>query len=134
MSNLYTDLSAVALELDALPLTCKGLGFVNWDCNDYELEFVFGADKVCRVPSLLAEFLSPKIAYLRRCDVTFEVYTFKDCEMFNLFESLLSSLRSGAAFHVEKSNFSFRNQRFILEKCHDCAYITKGTEACPGIF
>ena len=79
---------------------------MNWDCNDYELEFVFGADKVCRVPSLLAEFLSPKIAYLRRCDVTFEVYTFKDCEMFNLFESLLSSLRSGAAFHVEKSNFS----------------------------
>ena len=29
------------------------------------------------------------------------------------------------AFSVEKSNFSFRNRRFMLEKSLDCAYIKK---------
>ena len=39
-------------------------------------------------------------------DVTsVDFYTFKDPEVFNVFESFVSSLRSGETVHVEKSNF-----------------------------
>ena len=54
----------------------------------------------------MAEFLSPRVAHLRRCDISFDVYTFKDSEVFDVFESLVSSLRSGTALRVEKSNFA----------------------------
>ena len=79
---------------------------MNWNWSDSDFEFVFGEDKVCCVHSILAEFLSPKVAYLRRADITFETYAFQDSELFNVFESLVSSLRSGAALRVEKSNFA----------------------------
>ena len=95
-----------ALEASALTLARDGMSCVNWDCSDTEFEFVFGKDKICRVHSFMAEFLSPKVAHLRRCDITFNVYTFQDSEVFNVFECLLSSLSSGEAFRVEKSNFA----------------------------
>ena len=60
----------------------------------------------CVALTILAEFLSPKVAYLRSCDIRFEVYAFQDSELFDVFESLVSSLRSTAALRVEKSNFA----------------------------
>ena len=87
-----------------LPLTCHGMISVNWDCSNSDVSFVFGENKVCQVHSILAEFLSPKVARLRRCDISFDVYTFQDSQMFDVFESLVLSLRSGEALQVEKSN------------------------------
>ena len=86
-------------------LTWKGVSSVNWECSDSEFEFVFGKDRVCRVHVILAEFLSPRVARLRRCDISFDVYRFEDSEVFDVFESLVSSLVSGEAVRVEKSNF-----------------------------
>ena len=104
MSNRNAVLDAKALEPNDLSLTCAGMGYVNWDWSDSFVEFVFD-NKACRVSSVLAEFLSPKVARLRRCDISFDVYRFKESEMFNVFESLVSSLHSGDALRVEKSNF-----------------------------
>ena len=78
---------------------------MNWDCCDSDFEFRADDNKVCRVRSVLAEFLSPKIARLRNCDASFNSYTFKNTELFNVFENLVSSLRSGRSFRVERSNF-----------------------------
>ena len=89
-----------------LALSCKGLSCVNWDRGDADFEFVVGDDRVCRVHSVLAEFLSPKVAYLRKCDPLCYVYTFKDLELFDVFGSLVSSLLSGESLRVEKSNFA----------------------------
>ena len=104
--SIFDAVTANAFEPAELTLDRKGMNCVNWECDDAEFEFVGGDDKVCRVHSILAEFLSPKVARLRRCDISFAVYTFKNSELFNAFESLVSSLRSGAALRVEKSNFA----------------------------
>ena len=99
-------LSGKTFDLRTVSLTCKGLHFVNWDRCDDCFEFV-GGDKVCCVPSVLAEFLSPKISRIRKCDPFYNVYTFKnDCsEFISALECLVSSLRSGEDFQVENSNF-----------------------------
>ena len=101
----FEALSAKSIKQKSLTLTHKGICAVNWDYSDSDFEFVFGENKVCRVWSVLAEFLSPKIARLRRCDISFDVYPLKDAEMFNAFESLVASLRTGEVLRVEKSNF-----------------------------
>ena len=98
-------MNAKFLEPKDLTLTCKGMSSVNWDCDDSSFEFVFG-DKVCRVHSFLAEFLSPKVASTRKGDPFYSFYTFKDSEVFNLLESLISSVRSGTPVRVEKANFA----------------------------
>ena len=95
-----------AVEPRELILSSKGLGCVNWDCGGADFEFVVGDRRACRVHSVLAEYLSPKVARLRRCDISFDVYTFKDSEMFDIFESFVSSLLSGEVIRVEKSNFA----------------------------
>ena len=105
MSNRYELLGVKALEPNRLTLTHNGVGSVNWNAMSSDFEVVFGEDRVCCIDSVLVEFLSPKIARLRRCDISFDVYTFKDSEMFDVFESLVLSLRSGEALRVEKSNF-----------------------------
>ena len=87
-----------------LNLTCRGISSVNWEISDPDFEFIF-RKKVCRVHSVLAEFLSPKIARNRKCDPLCSFYTFKDSKMFSIFESLLSNLRSGHPIRVKKSNF-----------------------------
>ena len=92
------------LQATELTLTCKGMSSVNWDCSDPDFEFVFG-NRVCRVHSVLAEFLSPKVARARRSDPLCLFYTLKDSEMFSVLESLVSSLRSGEALRVDNSNF-----------------------------
>ena len=88
----------------SVSLTCKGMMHVNWDLNDSEFEFVFG-NKVCCIPYVLSEYLSPKVARIRRCDPLCYSYTFQDSEVFDALESLVSNLRSGQALRVEKSNF-----------------------------
>lgn len=89
-------------------LTCKGMAFVNWDCTDDEFEFVFGSDRVCCVHSVLAEFLSPKIARIRRSDPCSSVYTFKPACPYVLrsFQRLISSLRQDGTLQVNRLNFA----------------------------
>ena len=93
------------LEPKDLTLTCKGMSSVNWDSAGSDFEFACGEDKVCTVHSVLAEFLSPKIARIRKCDPFYSVYTFKDSEMFSVFQSLVLSLRSGETLQMGKSSF-----------------------------
>ena len=104
MSRRYEELSAQAWE-DELTLSWKGMSSVNWDCSDSDFEFVFGEDRVCRVHSVLAEFLSPKVARVRKCDPFYSFYTFKDSALFSAFESLVLSLRAGEALQVGTSNW-----------------------------
>ena len=105
MWTFFEGVSEKALEPNELALTSKGMSSVNFDSSNSDFEFVFGEDRVCRVDSVLAEFLSPKVARLRRCDISFHVYRFKYAEVFDVFESLVSSLRHGDAIRVEQSNF-----------------------------
>ena len=97
LRDMYVALSAKALETNELTLTCKGMSSVNWNCSGPDFQFVFGEDKVCCVHSVLAEFLSPKVSSVRKCHPLCSLYAFKDSELFNVFGSLVSSLRSGAA-------------------------------------
>ena len=101
----FDSVRAKDIKPEDFTLTHKGISSVNWDYSNSDFEFIFGEDKVCRVWSVLAEFLSPKVARLRRCDISFCAYQFTDSEMFNVFDSLVASLRSGEAIRVEKSNF-----------------------------
>ena len=89
-----------------ITFSCAGFASVNWDTQDNDFEFVFG-EKVCPVHSFLAEFLSPKISRLRKCDPCRYSYILNnDCgKLFNTFESIVSSLRAGRVFRVDKSNF-----------------------------
>ena len=86
-----------------LMLTCKGMSSVNWNSSDSDFEFVFGEDRVYSVHSVMAEFLSPKVAHIRKGDPFCNFYTLKDSEMFNAFESLVFSLRSGEPLRIEQS-------------------------------
>ena len=100
----FEAVSTNTLEPNELRLTSKGMSSVNWDSSDADFEFLCGGDKIC-VHSVLAEFLSPKVALVRKGDPFCSSYTFKDREMFGVFGSLVSSLRSGDPLPVEKSNF-----------------------------
>ena len=104
MESTFDILSTKPLAGTELTLTWKGLSCVNWECSDDSFEFVVGDHKTCRVHSVLAEFLSPMVARLRKCDPLCCVYQFKTAEMFEAFEALVSSLRTGS-FQVEKSTF-----------------------------
>ena len=99
------DTSAKGLEPGDLNLTCTCLRFVNWDSSDADFEFLAGADKICRVHTVLAEFLSPKVASIRRCEPLCYSYKLNNFELFDVLESLVSSLRAGQALHVDNSNF-----------------------------
>ena len=100
-----SEVTRAILGANELTLTCKGMSVVNWDCSDPDFEFIFGEDRVCHIHSVLAEFLSPKVARLRRCDPLCSFYAFKDSEMFNVLEHLVAILRSGDTVRVEQSNF-----------------------------
>ena len=106
-SNSMESISAEALEPFELNLTWKGLSFVNWDCGEDDFKFAFGDNQDCRVHSVLAEFISPKIAKIRKCDPLWNVYTFDNdsCELFDVLDYLFSNLRSGHPLHVDNSNF-----------------------------
>ena len=109
METLVDSLKGKSFDERDIALTWSGFNSVNWDRCDDEFEFVFGDDKkVCRVHSILAEFLSPKVARDRKCDGCCGFYKIKSSssDLFDLFEDLVSSLRSGRAFRVEASNFS----------------------------
>ena len=104
----FGSLSAKVLEPRELTLTCKGMSFVNLDRGDDDFEFVFCDEKVIRVHSVLAEFVSPKISRLRRFDPFYNDYVFKNDipGMFEALELLIQSLQSGHAFLVEPSNIA----------------------------
>ena len=108
MEEVIATIESKAFEGSELKLSCVGLSSVNWDRGDDEFEFVFGDNRVCRVHSVLAEFLSPKVGRLRKSDALCGSYTFKsDChELLEVFESLIASLRSGQSLRVEKANIS----------------------------
>ena len=90
-----------------LILTSKGLHFVNWDRSDEDFKFLFGSE-VCGVHSLLAEFLSPKVADLRKMDPFCDIYTISDAcsDCIDSFNNLVSSLLGGQAVRVSSSNHS----------------------------
>lgn len=100
----FESAAAKVLEPRNLTLTCKGLSYVNWDRGDDDFEFVAGDDKVCHVHSALAEFLSPKVARIRKTDPFCYTYTLKNSDLFDIFECVVSRLQSGQALRVEKSN------------------------------
>ena len=104
MKSTFDTVSTKALEPRELNLTCQGLSCVNWDRSDPDFEFVT-EEKVCRVHSVLAEFLSPKVAHIRRCDPLCCVYTFENSELFHVFETLASCLCTGRSITVDQSNF-----------------------------
>ena len=86
--------------------TCHGLGLVNWSCSEPDFDFVIG--DVFPVHAVLAEFLSAKIARIRRCDPLCYSYTFKnvDPDLLSALQSLVTSLQTGNPFHVNQSNYS----------------------------
>lgn len=86
--------------------TCHGLGLVNWSCSEPDFDFVIG-DAVFPVHAVLAEFLSAKIARIRRCDPLCYSYTFKnvDPDLLSALQSLVTSLQTGNPFHVNQSNY-----------------------------
>ena len=45
-----------------MSLTCHGLDSVNLENIDDSFEFIFEGHRICRVHSLLAEFVGPRIA------------------------------------------------------------------------
>ena len=104
MKSTFDTVSTKALEPRELNLTCQGLSCVNWNCSDPDFEFVT-EEKVCRVHSVLAEFLSPKVAHIRICDPLCCVYTFENSELFHVFETLASCLCTGRSITVDQSNF-----------------------------
>ena len=80
---------------------------MNWDRAGDDFHFVFPDRGVYRVSSSIAEFLSPKVAHLRRCDLTFDTYMFdSDCsDLYDTLDTLVTSVRSGRTVHIEHSNF-----------------------------
>ena len=68
MESTFGALPTKDFEPVELTLGCTGLRCVNWDCGDSDFEFVVGGDKV---HSVLAEFLSRKVARLRRSVLMF---------------------------------------------------------------
>ena len=108
MEQIIGTLAGKRVETKELALSCTGFGSVNWDSVDDEFEFVFSDDRVCRTHSVLAEFISPKVSRLRKVDPCGSFYIFRsDCaQLFEVFEVLVSSLRNGSAFRVDKSNIS----------------------------
>ena len=105
MDSTFETVSAKALEPKELVLTCQGLHCVNWVCGDADFEVCASDGKSCRVHSVLAEFLSPKVARLRKCDPLCCCYTFNSSDLLDAFESLVSNLRAGRPFRVDPSNF-----------------------------
>ena len=90
-----------------LALTCSGLRLVNWSCDGADFTLVFGNSRECRVHPVLADFLSPRIARLRRSDASTDQYIFEDRSecAYHAFTELLSHVVEGRTLHVEPSNF-----------------------------
>ena len=65
-------------------------------------------DRICRVHSILAEFVGPRIARLRRAGASYSSYKFpSDCSyLFDVLESLVSCLRADHSIHVDHQNFN----------------------------
>ena len=97
-----------------LSLTYKGLSYVNWDRCEEDFDFVFD-DGVCRVHSVLAEFLSKKVARIRKSDPCCCCYTFSgaNSKSLSVFESFVSNIRSERPIEVSATNFAAILQIFL---------------------
>lgn len=80
---------------------------MNWDRYEEDFEFVFRTGEICRVPSVIAEYLSPKIARFRRCDpfCTFWSFDQSFSDSFGALDGLVRSLLEGGSLHVDNGNF-----------------------------
>ena len=92
----------------SISLSCAGLGAVNWDPEERVFEFVFDDEQVCKVHTVVAELLSPKVARLRKSDLQVRKYTFEkatslDCYI--LLEAIASSIYRGRAIYVDDGNY-----------------------------
>lgn len=106
MNEFVKHISEMCFEPRQLNLTARGLCSVNWDRIDSDFSFVFSNERTCRVHSVLAEFLSPKIARIRQCDPFCSDYTFNDDPvLFSALESLVESLNVGKPLVVNESNY-----------------------------
>lgn len=107
--SLIQNVAASAPISGEIKLSCQGLSSANWKCSDDSFEVVFGDSKVSRVHSILAEFLSPKISRVRKCDPCVDSFTItSECpeELSDAFEVIVSSLGAGRPIQVESSNFA----------------------------
>lgn len=92
----------------SITLSCTGLSLVNWDIEERNFEFIFGDSYACRVHKLLAEFLSPKVARMRKQDNDLSELTLttaSSMECYIAFEVLVSNICRGKAISVDKNNF-----------------------------
>ena len=96
---------ALGVHSDELILSCRGLSFVNFDCYDREFTFICGGSRISVHP-MLAEFLSPKVASLRKSDACAYQYRFKDTTLrFSSFEHVIQCLQKGQPICVDQNNF-----------------------------
>ena len=95
-----------ALGIQNLTLTWGGICNVNWDHADTYFQFTC-QDRVCRVHSVLAEFLAPRIASLRMSDPSCSSYAFRNDspELFTALETIVTNLHRRTPVQVGPSNF-----------------------------
>ena len=91
-------------------LSCAGLSCVNWGGNDSSLFRFTDGHREIVMATTMAEFLSPKVANLRRCDACVTTYKFTNATIANSFELLYTSCLRGQPLYVSKSNF----QDFVM--------------------
>ena len=107
MDRLITLLSDHGKGTMDLSLTSAGFSMVNWDSHAKEFMFVFGEDKSFSVQTIIAEFLSPKVARMRRFDASVNSYTLTSeytCAC-TAFQALVESFCHGKPLTVGESNF-----------------------------
>ena len=81
---------------------------MNWSLPDDDFQFASRDDRVCRLLSVLAEFVSPEVARIRMSNPICDVYTFVNdsSNVFTALEGLVSPLQSGSDFRVDITDFS----------------------------
>ena len=101
------DLRMTGPNSENLRFTHFGFGGMNWKLGDDSTFSFICSDNVCVVHPFFAEFLSPRIARIRRCDLCCESYTFQpsQSDLFTALTNIVSILRTGNTIHVDKSNF-----------------------------
>ena len=107
MDVLLKSASSAFATPHALDPSSRGFSSVNWDRCDEDFEFVFGDGKVCRVHSVLAEFLSPKVGNMRKSDPCCTFYTFSSANSknYHTFEAFVSNVSKGVLVEVNKTNY-----------------------------
>lgn len=126
-SNTPVDLADLRMtgpNSENIRFTHFGFGGLNWNYSDDSSFSFICSDNVCVVHPMFAEFLSPKIAQMRRSDSCCESYTFQgsQSDLFTALTNIVSILRTGNTVHVDNSNFldlfrlahELRNQELFM--------------------